>query len=450
MKWIPYKFQFHAVMHILQNPYCGLFLEMGLGKTAIVLYALLELMFESMEVDKVLIIAPKRVAQTVWTDEIEKWEGFNNFKCSLVLGDEKSRKIALKQKAHLYIINRENVVWLCSYYGSAWPFKTVVIDELSSFKSSKAMRFRALKKIRPLIDRVIGLTGTPAPNNLLDLWPQLYLLDRGQRLGEFITDFRSNNFDHNPYQHKYVLKKGREQIIYDAIKDICISMKAEDYLQLPKRIDSELTVCFSPALQKKYETFEREEFLKIDDLQNIDVVNAAALTNKLLQFTNGAIYDENRKVHEIHTEKIEALIEAVEAANGEPVLIFYAYKHDVPRLLKALKQFKAEVFSGPEQVKAWNEKKIPVLLAHPQSAGHGLNMQYGGYIVLWFQVPWSSEYYLQGVTRVDRQGQLKRVLNTRIVVKNTIDEEVLKVIEAKISGQDALMTAVKARIDKYL
>lgn len=450
MKFNPYKYQVHAKEHVLNNPFCGLFLEMGLGKTIITLCALYELMFEMFEVRKVLIIAPKRVAQTVWTDEIGKWDGLQNFSVSLVLGDEKKRKEALKRKAAIYITNRENVVWLCSLYGSAWPFDCVVIDELSSFKSSDAIRFRALKKIRPLIKRVIGLTGTPAPNNLLDLWPQLYLLDMGERLGKHVTDFRHNNFDHNPYQRKYTLKPGRDEKIHNAISDICISMKAEDYLQLPKRIDNDQFIYFSPALQKRYEKFEKEEILKIDDVLNIDVVNAAVLTNKLLQFTNGAIYDENRNIHELHTEKIEMLIEGIEAANGGPVLVFYSYKHDIPRLLKALKHFKPQLFEKPEQVKQWNAKQIPVLLAHPQSAGHGLNMQYGGFILFWFGLPWSSEYYLQGVTRVDRQGQIKRVLNNRLIVKNTIDEDVLKALNAKISGQDALMQAVKARIDKYL
>lgn len=450
----PHPYQQHAIEHVKLNPYCGLFLEMGLGKTSSTMTAVNDLMFDSFEVGKVLVIAPKKVAENVWGAEAEKWDHLNHLRLSLVLGSETKRKEALRVKADIYVINRENVVWLVALYGSAWPFDTVIIDELSSFKSAKAQRFKALRKVRPLMKRVIGLTGTPAPNNLLDLWPEMFLLDRGERLGDKLTAFREQYFKPDKQNgmviYSYKPLPGSDQIIYDKVKDICISMKSEDYLQLPKRIDRDNVIHFSPSLQKRYEEFEKSEILAIGDLKNISVPNAAALTNKLLQFTNGAVYDEFRDYHEVHTEKIEALIEDIEAANGKPVLVFYSYKHDLARLQQYLKHFKPVYLQTPKDVEAWNRKEIPVLLAHPASAGHGLNMQAGGHLIEWFGLTWSAEITLQAVARLDRQGQTEPVINSRLIVKNTIDEDVLSAINRKISGQDALMHALKTRFEKYV
>lgn len=452
MEYKPYPYGQRAKDHILENPFSGLFLEMGLGKTVITLTALNDILFDYVEAGRVLIIAPLKVAQTVWTDEKDKWDHLKHFRISRILGTEKQRKNALNVKADLYVMNRENVPWLVAYYGPAWPFKIVVIDELSSFKSSKAQRFRALRKVRPLMSRVIGLTGTPAPNNLLDLWPQLYLIDRGERLGGTITGYREAYFS---YQReagytKYTLIKGNDKIIHDKISDICISMKTRDYLDLPDRLDIDKRIVFSPEVLRLYLEFEKTEVLKLKDLKEITVANAAVLSNKLLQFTAGMIYDDSRKSQYVHDEKLEALYEEIEAANGEPVLVFYQYKHDIERILLKLKHFKPELLEAPAQVKKWNEKKIPVLLCHPQSAGHGLNLQYGGNIIYWYGLPWSCEIYLQAVARLDRQGQIKPVRNVRIITVGTIDEDVLNALNNKIKGQDALMTALKARIDKYL
>lgn len=454
MRFSPHEYQAHAIAHVKEKPFCGLFLDMGLGKTVSSMTAVNDLMFDELEINKILVIAPKKVAETVWSAEAQKWDHLKHLRISTVLGTEKQRKEALKAKADIYVINRENVVWLVALYGSAWPFDTVIIDELSSFKSAKAQRFKALRKVRPLMKRVIGLTGTPAPNNLLDLWPEMFLIDRGERLGDKLTTFRETYFradkQNGMVVYSYKPLPGTEETIYEKIKDVCISMKAGDYLDLPARVDRDNFINFSDKLQEKYNAFERDEILKVGDLKNISVPNAAALTNKLLQFTNGAVYDEDRNVHELHTEKIEALIEDIEAANGNPVLVFYSYKHDLERLGRYLKKYKPVILSKPEDVDKWNRKEISLLFAHPASAGHGLNMQAGGNLLEWFGLTWSSEIYLQAVARLDRQGQTKPVINSRLIVKNTIDEDVLTAITAKIKGQDALMYALKARIEKYV
>lgn len=449
-----HNYQTFAVQHIISHPEAGLLLDMGLGKTVSTLTAIKKLMDEYLEVNKVLIIAPKRVAESTWCDEIEKWEHLKGLTVSKILGSQKQRKEALKASADIYTINRENVVWLVSHLQGYWPFDMVVIDELSSFKSSKSARFRALRLVRPKTNRIVGLTGTPAPNGLIDLWSQIYLLDMGERLERTITAYRTKYFrpgrTNGQIVFDYKLNNGSEEAIYKRIGDICISMKAEDYLQLPERIDRTVDVHLSEKLTKQYLEFEKEQVLALENEDgDIPAVNAAALSNKLLQFSNGAIYDSERNVHEIHSEKLEALEEIVEAANGQPVLVFYSFRHDVSRIMRKLKSFHPKEIGGPDDIKAWNDGRLPLLLAHPASAGHGLNLQGGGHIIVWFGLPWSSELYQQANARLYRQGQSKPVIIHHLIAKGTMDEDVMKALGNKIDKQEALMQAVKARIQKW-
>ena len=453
MIYNPHNYQDHATEHIMENTECGLFLDMGLGKTVSTLTAINRLMFEDFEVNRVLVIAPKKVAEDTWIGERDKWDHLKHLKLSIVLGTERQRLTALRTKADIYVINRENVAWLVSHYGLGWPFDMVVIDELSSFKSAKSVRFKHLRTIRPKIKRMVGLTGTPAPNGLLDLWPQMYLLDQGQRLGKTLTGYRQQYFtpgDRNGHiVYDYELKKGNDQQIYDKISDICISMKAVDYLELPKRIDRIKEVHLPPAVMEKYFEFEKNLILSLEDTEDISALNAAGLTNKLLQFANGAVYDDQKNWHEVHKEKLEALEEDMEAANGQPVLCFYSYRHDLERILKHFKAYKPVLIKGSAEIQLWNEKKIPMMLAHAASAGHGLNLQAGGNLIEWFGVQWGLELYQQAVARLDRQGQTKPVINSRIIAVGTMDEDVLKALADKADVQDAVMEAVKARIKKY-
>lgn len=449
-----HEYQKHAVRHIIEHPYCGLLMEMGLGKSVSTLTAIRQLMDDYLEVSKVLVIAPKRVAETTWSDEIEKWEHLGGIRISKILGTAKQRASALKADADIYLINRENVVWLVAKLQGYWPFDMLVIDELSSFKSAKSARFKALRLVRPKISRVVGLTGTPAPNGLIDLWSQIYLLDLGERLGKTITGYRIKYFhpgrSNGQVVFDYKLNSGSEEAIYKQIGDICISMKAEDYLQLPDRIDRTVEIHFPEKVMEKYLEFEKQQVLAMEDTDgDISAVNAAALSNKLLQYANGAIYDSERNVHEIHAEKLEALEEIVEAANGQPVLVFFSFRHDVSRIMTTLKKYHPKEIAGPEDVASWNAGKISVLLAHPAGAGHGLNLQAGGHIIVWFGLPWSSELYLQANARLYRQGQGKPVIVHHLIAKGTMDEDVVRALTDKVNKQDALMQAVKARIEKY-
>lgn len=454
-----HNYQRHSVEHIIENPACGLFLDLGLGKTVSTLTAIDKLMNDYLEFSKVLVIAPKKVAEDTWKSEIEKWEHLKHLKISVVLGTERQRLEALKAKADIFIINRENVAWLVSHYGGAFPFECLVIDELSSFKNAKSIRFKALRTVRPKIKRVIGLTGTPAPNGLLDLWPQLYLLDQGERLGKTLTGYRQTYFDPGKRNghiiYEYNLKKGGggpgiyEKQIYEKIGDICISMKAKDYLELPTRIDRLKEVHLSVENMKRYLDFEKNLILSMGEAEDISVLNAAGLTNKLRQFANGAVYDAEKNWHEVHDEKLEALAEDMEAANGQPVLVFYQYQHDLERIMQKFKAYKPVLLKGSDHIKQWNNKEIPMLVTHAASAGHGLNLQYGGNLIEWFGVDWSLELYMQAVARLDRQGQTKPVINSRIIAKGTIDEDVLASLVDKANVQDAVMEAVKARIKKY-
>lgn len=452
MKFIPHQYQEHAIKHVLENPMSGLFLEMGLGKTVATLTAITELLHNYFEVDKVLVIAPKRVAEDTWSRETEKWDHTKYLKVSKVLGSEQKRIRALKDKADIYVINRENVEWLVNHYKKDWPFDMVVIDELSSFKSAKSRRFKALRKVRPLIKRVVGLTGTPSPNGLIDLWPQIYLLDQGERLGKTITGYREKYFkpgrrDRSRHiVYEWNLKENAEEEIYEKISDICVSMASKDYLKMPERVDHVVDIELPKNIKAKYKQLERDLLLPFT-AGDVVADTAAVLSNKLLQLANGAIYDENGATQEIHEEKLKALDDCIEAANGKPVLVFYAYKHDLERLKERYKE--AVVLGDSNDIAKWNKGEIPIMLVHPASAGHGLNLQDGGSTIIWFGLTWSLENYQQANARLYRQGQKNSVIIHHLVAKGTVDEDVMRALQGKAVGQDALMEAVKARIEAY-
>lgn len=450
MQFQPHEYQKYATTHIINNPSAGLFLDMGLGKTVTTLTAIDDLLFLG-EINKVLIIAPLRVAEDTWSTEIDKWDHLKHLKISKVLGDPKQRIRAMNTPADIYVTNRENVEWLVKQYFDKWPFDMVVIDELSSFKSSKAIRFRALKKVRPYFKRIVGLTGTPAPNSLIDLWPQLYLLDGGQRLGKTITGYREQYF--NPgNRNQYVvfnwsLKDGAEAAIHNKISDICISMMAKDYLDIPKRMDNQIDIKLPEDVLKKYKQLEKDLVMEIGE-NDITAANAAVLTNKLLQMANGAAYSENHEVVQIHEEKLKALLDIIEASNGKPVLVFYNFKHDFDRIVNFLRsnKLKAVGIGGSEDIKKWNNGEIPIMLIHPASAGHGLNLQAGGNIIVWFGLTWSLELYQQANARLHRQGQKENVIIHHLIASDTVDEDVMKALGNKEINQNMLLEAVKVRM----
>lgn len=452
MIYKPHGYQERAMRYILDKPFSALFLDLGLGKTSTTLTAIDLLINDYFAVDRVLVIAPLRVAQSTWTDEIEKWDHLKHLTVSKILGTEANRKAALLKKADIYIINRENTPWLVSHLAGHWIFDMVVIDELSSFKSAKSSRFKALRSVRPKMRRVVGLTGTPTPNGLIDLWGQMFLIDMGERLGKSITNYRQHFFhpgaSNGHVVYNYKINKGSEEEIYNRIGDICISMKAVDYLDLPERVDHNVKLQLSEEQFKRYTDFEKSQVLELLSGPEIFVANAAALTNKLLQYANGALYDEDKNWHGVHDIKLDALEEIIEEANGKPVLVFYSYKHDLERITKKFGE-RVKILDGHDDIKKWNDGGIEILVAHPASAGHGLNLQKGGNIIVWFGLPWSLELYQQAVARLHRQGQTSVVMNYRLIVKGTMDEDVLRALDWKAVGQDALMEAVKARIEKY-
>lgn len=446
-EFIPHPYQKVAIEKIVENDKYGLFLDMGLGKTVSTLTAISILMYHYFEINKVLIIAPKRVAEDTWTREVQKWDHLKHLTVSKVLGTEAQRRKALMIQADIYVINRENVYWLVELYGKKkWPFDMVVIDELSSFKNAKSNRFRALRKVRPLVNRIVGLTGTPAPNSLIDLWSQIYLLDMGDRLGKTFSGYRDRYFSYDPYRFQTTLKPESEKNIYGVIDDICISMKAKDHLQLPERIHNVIELELSPKERALYKELEKERVLGFSG-GDIVAQTAATLSGKLMQLSSGAAYNEFGEVQYIHDVKLDALEDIIEEANGKPVLVFYHFKHDLERIKKRFKQ--AEEIGGPESIERWNNGKIPILLAHPASAGHGLNMQDGGHIIVWFTLNWSLELYMQANARLDRQGQKNSVIIHHLVLKDSIDERVMSVLEGKEERQEALMDAVKARMEMY-
>lgn len=452
MKFKPHDYQEFSINKIIENKEAGLFLDMGMGKTISTLTAISELKYNYFEVNKVLVIAPLRVAKYTWTDEIDKWEHTKFLTASKILGTRREREKAIEKQADIYLINRENVVWLVEHLGKEWPFDMVVIDELSSFKNNNSKRFRALRKVRPLIKRIVGLTGTPTPNGLIDLWPQMYLLDQGERLGKTITGFRQRYFipgRGDPSRHivyEWLPKEKTEERIYEKIGDICVSMKSIDYLDLPERVDHEVKIDLNPTARSKYNQLEKDFLLPFAD-GDVVADSAAVLSNKLLQLSNGAVYDEDEGVQHIHDDKLDALEELIEQANGKPVLVFYNFKHDLDRLQNRFKE--AVKLETDEHFKAWNKGEIPILLTHPASAGHGLNIQDGGNIIIWFGLTWSLELYQQANARLHRQGQENTVHVYHLITKNSIDGRVMKALKNKTVTQDDLMEAVKARLREY-
>lgn len=453
MRFIPHSYQKYCINRVLNTPALGLFLDMGLGKTVITLTAINELKYNRFAVSKVLVIAPKKVAESTWANEAEKWDHLRLLRISVCLGAQAKRIRALNTPADIYIINRENVPWLVDYYRNAWPFDMVVIDEFSSFKNHQAKRFKALKCVRPHIKRIVGLTGTPAPNGLLDLWAQVYLLDGGERLGKRITGFRERYFEPDQRNRErvftYAPKTGADEKIQQLIGDICVSMKADDYLELPDVTYNTIPVVLDSKAKKAYEKLETEMLLEVDE-QTIDAGSAAVLTNKLLQLCNGAVYDSERNIVNIHDCKIERFMELVEELNGKPALVFYNFQHDKERILKALAKTHLRVreLKTPQDEKDWNHKQIDILLAHPASAAYGLNLQQGGNHVIWFGLNWSLELYQQANKRLHRQGQTEKVIIHHLTVVDGVDQDVVAALENKTGTQDQLMDALKARIKK--
>ena len=456
MQYNPYEYQRTAMQWILDKPRCGLFLDMGLGKTVSTLTALQQLI-DDCEVSRILVVAPKKVAETTWSTEAEKWDHLKALKVVKVLGSEKKRCEALATKADVYVTGRDNFVWLVGKYGGQLPFDVLVIDELTSFKSAKSERFKAMRIAVASVKRVIGLTGTPAPNGLIDLWAQMYCIDQGERLGKSVTRYRETYFEQHRWNNIVVrcdVKKGCEQIIRDKIADICLSMQAKDYLQLPDMIVHKIKIDLSPKMAEAYRKFERDKVLEFkdahkDEAANILANSAAALMNKLSQFANGAIYDEDRNVHEIHDEKLDRLAEIVEAANGASVLVFYKYQHDVARIAKRLKGLNVRVYEGAGDLKQWNAGNIDVLLAHPASTAFGLNMQQGGHYIVWYGTGWNLELYQQANARLHRQGQTHPVTVYQLLCSGTVDERASTALDGKKGVQQNLLDSLNYLLRKY-
>jgi SNF2 family DNA or RNA helicase len=452
-----HEYQRTAVEHIEENPYCGLFLDMGLGKTVSTLTAILDLL-ENCVISKVLVVAPKRVTQVTWGNEIKNWEHLKGLRLSVIDGTADQRRAAMMADADIYAVSRDNIVWLIQEYGGVrLPYDMVVIDELSSFKNHASKRFKAFRKVRKFIPRVVGLTGTPSPNGLIDLWAQMYLIDEGQRLGKSIGRYRDEFFTagqrNGDIVYSYVPKspaEETEQKISTRISDICLSMTAEDYLKMPDKIMIYDNVEMDEKDYKRYKEFERERILElIDSDEPLSAASAAALSNKLQQFANGAVYDSERNVMQVHDQKIEKLKELVEAANGNPVLVAYSFKHDLDKITEALKEYKPVKLQTPADIQRWNEGKIQVLITHPASAGHGLNLQKGGNIIIWYGNTWSLELYLQFNARLYRQGQKKPVYIHHIVTKGTVDEKIIRSLGGKKDTQDGLMNCIKELMEYY-
>ena len=452
MKYKPHNYQHFAIEYIKSHPIAAVLLDMGLGKTSITLTAVNDLLFDSFDVHKVLVIAPLRVARDTWSSEIAKWNHLKSLVYSVAVGTEAERKAALLKQADIYIINRENVTWLIDESGIPFDFDMVVIDELSSFKNHNTKRFKSLLKVRPFIKRIVGLTGTPASNGLMDLWAEFRILDMGQRLGRFITQYRNNYFVPDKRNGMVIFSYKplpfAEESIYGKISDITISMKSTDHLKMPELVTSEYKVFLDDGEKQKYEDMKKELVLDIPDGE-ITASNAASLSNKLCQMENGAIYDDDRLIHSIHERKLDALEDIIESANDKPLLIAYWFKHDFERICERLK--KAHIpfskLDTSDSIKKWNNGEIPVALIHPASAGHGLNLQDGGSTLVWFGLTWSLELYQQTVARLWRQGQSsKTVIVQHIITESTIDERIMKALQNKDKTQAALIDAVKANL----
>lgn len=447
MKYSPHNYQTYATDFIVGHPEAAVFLDMGLGKSVITLTALLDLCLDRFEIAKVLVITPLRVARDTWTAELQKWDHLKCFTYATVIGSVSERKAALREKAHIYLINRENVSWLIEESGFPFDFDMIVIDELSSFKSYQAKRFRSLLRVRPMVKRIVGLTGTPAGNGLTDLWAEFRILDLGKRLGRFITHYRNRYFlpdkRNGMTVYSYKPLPGAEDAIYRQISDITVSMKAVDHLDMPECIFNDVTVSLSEEERQKYDTLRNDLILSLGE-DEIDASNAASLSNKLSQMANGAVYGEDKTVHRIHDRKLDALEDLIEAANGKPVLVAYWYRHDLERIRA---RFCVREIRTSADISDWNAGKIPVAVIHPTSAGHGLNLQAGGSTLIWFGLTWSLELYLQTNARLWRQGQTaKTVVIHRIVAEGTVDELMLKALDRKERSQNSLIDAVRVML----
>ncbi|HEL1796513.1 TPA: DEAD/DEAH box helicase [Streptococcus suis] len=453
MKLTLHNYQVVAKDFIIGHPYAAVILDMGMGKTATTLSAVNELMFDRFEVTKVLVIAPLRVANTVWSDEIEQWVELRHLRYSKIVGTPKQRKVALQKDADIYIVNRENLPWLVEQCSPYFKWDMVVIDELSSFKSWQSKRFKAFMAMRPYMKRIVGLTGTPSSNGLMDLFAEFKVIDGGERLGRFIGEFRSRYFEEGRRNgnivYEYIPMDYAECQIQDKISDITISMKALDYLEMPELISTKKLVRMTDKEKEKYSQFKKEYVLSELDGLEVTAANAASLTNKLVQLSNGAVYSDDHTVVPLHEQKLDALEDILESANGEPVLVAYWFKHDLARILGRLEKLKVKsrVLKTEEDIREWNKGNVPVGLLHPAGAGHGLNLQKGGHHLVWFGLTWSLELYQQTNARLWRQGQeAETVVIQHIVTEGTIDEEILKALENKDAQQERLIEAVKAQV----
>ena len=453
MKYKPHDYQKYAVRYIIEHPITALFLDCGLGKTSVTLTAVNDLLFDYFEIRKVLVIAPIRVAQHSWPDEIRKWEHLQDLIFSVAVGTAEERKTALQKQADIYIINRENVQWLIEESGVKLDFDMLIIDELSSFKNHQTKRFKSLMKARPKVKRIVGLTGTPSSNGLMDLYAEFRLLDMGERLGRFIGQYRLQYFTPNKRNgmvvYSYKPLPGAEDAIYEKISDITISMRATDHLDMPELVNSEYVVQLSDSEKEKYTELKKELILELPDGE-ITAANSASLSNKLSQMANGAIYDDSGETVNIHDRKLDALEDIIEAANGKPVLVAYWFKHDLERIQQRLKKLHIShsTMDKPDSIRRWNKGEIPVALIHPASAGHGLNLQSGGSCLVWFGLTWSLELYQQTVARLWRQGQQSAtVVIQHIITKGTVDERMMKALQEKDETQSALLDAVKAELE---
>lgn len=452
MKYEPHDYQKYATKYIELHPVAAVFLDMGLGKTSITLTALNDLLFDYFDAHRILVVAPLRVARNTWSDEIEKWDHLKDLQFSIAVGTETERLSALKQKADIYIINRENLQWLIEKSDVPFDFDMVVIDELSSFKNHQAKRFKSLMKVRPKVKRIVGLTGTPSSNGLMDLFAEFKILDMGARLGRFIGQYRMTYFKpdkmNGPIVYSYKPVMGAEKAIYEKISDITISMKAADHLKMPELVNSKYMVHLSEKEKKKYEDMKAELVLALPEGE-ITAANAASLSGKLSQMANGAVYADDESILSIHERKLDALEDIIEAANGKTVLVAYWFKHDLMRIEERLKSkdIPFEKLNSDASIKKWNKGELPVALIHPASAGHGLNLQSGGSTLVWFGITWSLELYQQTVARLYRQGQSEgTVTNIHIVTKDTVDERIMKALLEKDKTQSALIDAVKAEL----
>lgn len=460
MKFVPHPYQRYCISKVIDQENIALWLDMGLGKSIITLTAVNELKYNRFQIRKCLVIAPKKVAEATWNREQEKWDHLTLLRVSNVLGSQTQRLKALYKPADVYVINRENIPWLVDHYRNDWPFDMVVIDEASSFKSHSAKRTKSLASVRNHITRMVELTGTPAPNGLMDLWSQVWLLDQGERLEKKITHFRERYFnsfgDGQMGFRSYTPKPDAEAVIKEKLADICISMKADDYLSLPDITYDVVPVVLDEKSKKQYRKLERDMLIQVDPQTVVDVTSAAALSNKLCQLCNGAIYDQDRDVHEIHSCKLEAFEEVIEQLGGSPAIVFYNFQHDIPRILRVLAKMKrpdgeplvVKQLKTKEEELEWNRREIDILLAHPASAAYGLNLQDGGNHIIWFGLNWSLELYLQANKRLHRQGQSQKVIVHILAVEGGRDMDVLAALEKKDEGQEALLLSLKARIEQ--